>query len=140
VRATIFELQTPPAGSLRSEVRALLREYHPVFGYAPELTIKGPIDTAVTERMREPLLKVLREALSNVARHAHASRVDVALVVADRAVTLSVEDDGTGIASTARRSGLENARARAAELGGDLRTEVGSQGGTRLVWSVPLIR
>jgi len=56
VRATIFELQTPPSGSLRSELRALVREYQRVLGFAPELRTKGPVETAATERMRESLL------------------------------------------------------------------------------------
>jgi signal transduction histidine kinase len=140
VRATIFELQTPSAASVRNEVRELVREYREVLGFIPELRIKGPVDTAVTETMREPLLKVLREALSNVARHAHASRVEIAVTVADGAVTLSVDDDGGGIAAGVSHSGLENVRARAASLGGDLSLDGGRLGGACLTWSVPLSR
>jgi len=140
VRATIFELQTPSAGSVRAEVRDLVREYREVLGLAPELRIKGPIDTAVTEAMREPLLKVLREALSNVARHARATRVQILLEVGDGAVTLSVDDDGVGISANVTRSGLENVRARAASLGGTLDLEVSPLSGARLRWRVPLSR
>jgi signal transduction histidine kinase len=140
VRATIFELQAHSVGSVRSEVRALAGEYRSVLGFTPELRIKGPIETAVTDAMREPLLKVLREALSNVARHAHASRVEIVLSVADGAVRLSVDDDGGGFASDIHPSGLENVRARAVALGGELRLEASHLGGARLTWSVPLTR
>lgn len=138
VRATIFELQTPPAGSLRSELRALVREYRRVLEFTPELRIKGPIETAMTEPMRESLLKVLREALSNVSRHAHATRVEIAATVSDGRFTLAVDDNGVGLASTGVHSGLANADVRAAELGGELRLEKSPLGGTRLEWSIPL--
>lgn len=140
VRATIFELQVPVAGSVRSEIRSLAREYGKVLGFAPRLRIAGPVDTAVTEAMRDPLLKVLREALSNIARHAHATEAHVVLEVADGAVSLSVDDDGIGIAKDASHSGLENARVRAASLGGQLHLDDSPLGGVRLVWTVPLTR
>jgi signal transduction histidine kinase len=140
VRATIFELQMPPADSVRSELRALVREYRGVLGFLPDLRIKGPVETAVTERMREPLLKVLREALSNVARHAQASHVEVVAGVGDGRFTLIVDDDGVGLSRTETPSGLENARSRAAVLGGELELGPSPLGGVRLLWSVPLSR
>ena len=140
VRATIFELQPPSAGSLRSELRALVREYTRVLGFTPKLWIKGPADTAATEDLGESLLKVVREALSNVSRHARASQVDVVVSVADSRVTLTVDDDGVGFGEPGAHSGLENARARAERLGGELRLETSHLGGARLHWSVPLSR
>jgi signal transduction histidine kinase len=140
VRATIFELQTPAADSLRNELRSLVREYGRVLRFTPELRVKGPIDTAATEAMRESLLKVLREALSNVSRHAKAGTVEILVEVAESRLTLTVDDDGVGIGSTGRRSGLENARVRAVDLGGDLVLGESPSGGARLQWSVPLSR
>ena len=96
VRATIFELQTPAAGSVRSDLRALVREYQPVLGFLPELRISGPVDTAVTEALREPMLKVLREALSNVSRRAQESRLEVRVSVDGGELSLVVSDDGVG--------------------------------------------
>jgi signal transduction histidine kinase len=140
VRATIFELQVPSAGSVRRELRALVREYGRVLGFVPELRIKGPVDTAVTEQMREPLLKVTREALSNVARHAQATRVQMVASVSDGRFTLEVDDDGIGMSTPGVHSGLENAGARAGALGGSLELGGSPLGGVRLTWSVPLTR
>jgi signal transduction histidine kinase len=140
VRATIFELQMPAAGSVRGELRALLGEYRRVLGFAPELRVSGPVDTAVTDAMRESLLKVVREALSNVSRHAHATSVKVAAVVSDGTFTLVVDDNGVGMSQGGVRSGLENAQARAAALGGVMDLETSPLGGTRLSWRVPLAR
>jgi signal transduction histidine kinase len=141
VRATIFELQSPAAGSLRSELRALVREYRSTLSFVPELHLVGPIDTAVDDRLREPLLKVLREALSNLARHAQATQANIQVAVAEGpTLVLTVEDDGVGLADEGPRSGLENAETRATALGGFLLVENRSPSGTRLTWSVPLVR
>ena len=113
VRATIFELQVPSADSVRRELRALVREYARVLGFTPELRLKGPVDTAVTEQMRESLLKVVREALSNVVRHAQATQVQITAAVDEGRFTLTVDDDGLGISAVDTRSGLDNATARA---------------------------
>jgi signal transduction histidine kinase len=138
VRATIFELQSPLTGSLRTELRTLVREYERVLRFPPQLRIQGPVETAATEAIRESLLKVLREALSNVARHAEASRVEIVVAVGDGRFALTVDDDGVGFAQPSTRSGLENARARADQLGGELGLDTSHLGGARLTWSVPL--
>ncbi len=141
VRATVFELQRQAAGSVRSELRALVREYRSTLPFVPELHLIGPIDTAVDDSLREPLLKVLREALSNLARHAQASHAQIQVAVSEGPrLVLTVEDDGVGLVDEGPRSGLENAEVRATALGGFLRVESRSPSGTRLTWSVPLVR
>ena len=98
----------------------------------------GPIDTGVTERIGGELLATLREALSNVARHAGASRVEVEVLVGGE-VCVRVTDDGIGPPTEdgPRGHGLANMAARAAQLGGSLELEAGPQGGTVLTWQVP---
>ncbi len=140
VRATIFELQTPSSGSVRSEIRLLVREYGRVLGFTPELRLKGPVDTAATEAIGESVLKVLREALSNVSRHAEATHAEIVVSVADGRFSLTVDDDGVGFTQPGTHSGLENARSRADALGGDLQLDTSHLGGARLAWSVPLSR
>jgi signal transduction histidine kinase len=140
VRATIFELQMPSAGSVRGEMRALVREYGRVLTFTPELRVRGPVDTAATAEIRESLLKVLREALSNVSRHAKATHVEIVASAGDGRFTLTVDDDGVGLTSVGARSGLENVAVRAHDLGGEVELGTGPLGGVRLTWSVPLSR
>nr|BFE78114.1 hypothetical protein GCM10020093_007150 [Planobispora longispora] len=83
---------------------------------------------------------VLREALSNVARHARASRVQVLVGVSEGTLLLEVTDDGVGIPEGGRRSGLRNLAERAERLGGAFTAERAEGGGSRLRWRVPLRR
>ena len=138
IRGTIFELQQPRAGSLRGELRDLVREYVPVLGYTPTIRISGPVDTAVTDVVREQLLPVLREALSNLVRHAVATEAEVGVVVTAQELRLSVVDDGVGVPTETSESGLRNARRRAVSLGGELELVAREPRGTSFRWRVPL--
>ncbi|KPC86446.1 histidine kinase, partial [Streptomyces sp. NRRL F-6602] len=85
-------------------------------GFRPSLRIDGPVDTTVPDDLAEQLLAVAAEALSNAARHAAATRIDVTVTATDDALTLTVTDDGKGIdpAGPARHTGgLANMRHRA---------------------------
>jgi signal transduction histidine kinase len=83
------------------------------------------------------MLGALREALSNAARHAEASRVEVT-VEAGSELILVVRDNGTGLKESGRRSGLANLTERAELLGGTMRARTADGGGTELEWRVPL--
>ncbi|MXM64697.1 hypothetical protein GR925_14900 [Streptomyces sp. HUCO-GS316] len=99
----------------------------------------GLLDTDVTAEHADHLLGVLREALSNAARHAHASRVEIAVEAGDQELRLSVADNGRGIdPAVVRRSDLANMRSRAEELGGTLTLSRGEPLGTILEWRVPM--
>jgi signal transduction histidine kinase len=84
------------------------------------------------------MLAVLREALSNVAKHAAASSACVEVSVEPDRAQLSVTDDGVGIPEGGRRSGLANLAARAKDLGGTCTVAPADKQGTRVVWQVPL--
>ncbi len=101
------------------------------------MRLDGLLDTAVDDEIGEHLQAVVREALSNVARHARASQVTVAIDV-DDVLCLRVEDDGVGIPQGGRRSGLRNMSERAEKLGGSFTAEPRPDGGTTLIWRVPL--
>ncbi|MFD1938549.1 MULTISPECIES: sensor histidine kinase [Nonomuraea] len=141
IRSTIFALQGPPeeaAPSLRSRIVELVEGAGAHLGFMPGLRMEGQIDTLVPEPAAEHLLAVLREALSNVVRHSHASQADVAVEVAGGELTLTVADRGVGVGEVKRRSGLRNIEDRAARLGGTAELETPHGGGTRLRWHVPL--
>ena len=141
VRSTIFALRNPagegPTG-VRGRVLHEAAAAAPALGFEPSVTFVGPVDSTVPDDTAEQLLAALREMLANAARHARASRVEVALVVSED-VELSVTDDGVGIPEGGRRSGLANLAGRARELGGRARFGPGPDGvGTTVTWSVPL--
>ena len=142
IRATIFALQSRRrAGGprLRAELLAVVDEMTEILGFAPELRLGRGLDSPASAALSDHVLAVLREALSNAARHSGATRVEVA-VDADAAGTLTVlvRDNGLGIRGSSRRSGLANIADRAAELGGELRLSPVESGGTELEWRVPV--
>ena len=139
IRGTIFELQRRDHGpSLRADLRQLVREYGPLLAFRPTVQTIGPVDTVVPPEIRDELLPVLREALSNLARHSGADHGQVELAVDDHEVRLTVLDDGVGIDPGNPESGLRNARRRAAALGGSLELTPRQPRGTSFVWRVPL--
>jgi signal transduction histidine kinase len=141
IRSAIFALHShadaKPA-SLRSRILRAVQEMAPALGFAPSVRLDGSLEDAIPAQVTEQLLTAIREALANVARHANASRVELAVAV-DEQVRLTVTDDGVGITPGGRRSGLRNLADRAAGLGGALAAEPIQGGlGTELVWQVPL--
>ncbi len=87
------------------------------------------------------LFRILQEALTNVARHAHATAVEIRLSEREGLLQLEIADNGRGISqaeATATTSlGLLGMRERAAAVGGELRVEGGPGQGTRVVVRVP---
>jgi len=142
IRATIFALQARGRAAeprLRADIVALVDEMTQMLGFAPALRLSGELDSRATAELSEHLLAVLREALSNAARHSGATRVDVT-VDTDEAgsLTVLIRDNGSGIPSGTRRSGLANMADRAEKLGGELRLSPAEGGGTELAWTVPV--
>lgn len=138
IRSTIFELRRGGPSSLNDEIRGLAREYVPVLGFTPFVRIRGPVDEVVTEQLGEQLIATLREALSNVARHANADACIVEVeAFADRLV-LRLSDNGRGISAQGSESGLRNIRRRAFDLGGTARVVPEEPHGTLIEWEVPL--
>lgn len=139
IRRSIFELGSGrgPLVELRAELGRVLAEQTGPLGFRPTLETEGPVDSAVPEEVRLHLLAVLREALSNVARHAAARSVTVVVRVGGD-VVLIVSDDGRGIAENARSSGIRNMRERAESLGGSCQVQRGLEGGTVVTWAVPV--
>jgi signal transduction histidine kinase len=145
IRGAIFALQardadTPP--DPRTDIVRLVEEMTAMLGFAPSLRLGAGLRSLNSEELTEQTLIVLREALSNIARHSGASRADVTVDVdGDGMLTVVVTDNGSGIPPGPRRSGLRNLADRAAALGGELRLSPAELGaprpGTRLEWRVP---
>jgi signal transduction histidine kinase len=142
IRGTIFALQSRSRASgprLRTEIVALADEMAEMLGFAPALRLGSRLDSRASGELSEQVIAVLREALSNAARHAAATRVDVTVDTDEAGVlTVLVRDNGRGITETGRRSGLANMAGRAENLGGKLRVSPADGGGTELEWKVPV--
>lgn len=140
IRSAIFALQArhdvkEPA--TREQILAIIDEMTGPLGFAPSLRLVGDLGARVPAETAAQMLTALREALSNAARHAGASRVDVTVEAGDSLV-LVVRDDGRGMAGSTRRSGLDNLSRRAEQLGGVMKVGPADDGGTDLCWQVPL--
>jgi len=143
IRTVIFQLHAPqlPGGSLRRAVLDLTAQAARSLGFDPSIRFVGAVDTAVDDALVTQLSAVLREALTNVVRHAAAGAVDVAVSWTDGRITLEVRDDGIGPGElSAGGRGLENMVMRARRLGGSCSFGAGADGGAVLTWSVPTPR
>lgn len=138
IRFTIYELsQTESSRGPRQRIVDVVAEVAPSLGFEPRIRFVGAIDGTVPDAIVDQLIHVVREALTNVARHAQGTRVDVNLEVGDH-VVLEVVDNGRGIGEPSRRSGLANLAHRAFQLGGEFEARQRDEGGTVVRWSVPL--
>jgi signal transduction histidine kinase len=86
------------------------------------------------------LYRIVREAISNVIRHAQAQRLRVRIRAARGELRLELTDDGSGAAvgAPAGGSGMRNMRERAGELDGRIAWTPGTEGGTKVLLAMPL--
>jgi signal transduction histidine kinase len=140
IRNTIFALEAPRERGIRVDLFAQIDAARESLGFAPELHLDGLIDSLVSDKVAEHLHAVLQEALSNVAKHAEASRVEVFVEVEkESGLLLRVLDDGRGLPSSPTPGrGLRNLEERASRLGGTFTASSGPEGGTVVEWRVPL--
>lgn len=119
-------------------VARTMEEKHDHLGFAPRLvTLRR--DARIPLAITDELVSTLSESLVNVARHANATAVDVNLDATPHALTLSVLDNGRGMAHDhVPGNGLTNITTRAVALQGHCRVEPGPTGGTLVTWTVPL--
>ncbi|MCB1568312.1 MAG: hypothetical protein KDI69_05780 [Xanthomonadales bacterium] len=86
------------------------------------------------------LQRIVREAVSNVIRHAHARRLRVGTATSRESLHLELTDDGSGegVDAPDTGQGVRGMRARAAELAGDIDWKAGTAGGTKVLLTMPL--
>ena len=98
----------------------------------------GPVDTLIHGTVIGEIEAVIREGMTNVAKHAQASQVTLEVSAASGWLSVRLSDDGIGMKQPQRSSGLGNLRHRAEGLGGSLTIEDHPGGGTMLTWTIPV--
>ncbi|MEV6140227.1 GAF domain-containing protein [Nocardia sp. NPDC051990] len=140
IRHSIFDLQSNTAADsskYRKHLHGIIVDMTADTGLRTTVRLAGPV-TVLAPPLSDDVEAVLREAVSNVVRHASASTLSVELKVRDD-VSIEVNDNGVGVPDDiARRSGLANMAARAKEAGGTFSIENRPGGGAVLRWSAPL--
>ena len=137
IRTSIFGLQQPrraPVG-LQARVMEIIEEHAPQLGFIASVSFTGSPGPDPDETLAHDILAVTREALSNCARHARATAVTIVLARQDGLITLDITDNGRGLGTPARSSGLASMRRRAECNGGTFQLTSPSGGGTRLTWT-----
>lgn len=136
IRHAIFELHDVEASTAQQAVQELITALTSALGFRPEISLQGPIDRLPAEILAD-VLAVVREGLSNVARHAEADHASVR-VECSQELSVRVRDNGTGIGTVSRRSGLDNLARRAKARGGSFGVRSVTPAGTELAWCIPL--
>lgn len=136
IRTAIFGLHGGSVTRLRQRLEQAVTQMTAASSVRPALHIIGPL-SVVEAGLADHAEAVVREAVSNVVRHAGATTVSVTVAVDDN-LKVTVLDDGCGFPDETTPSGLANLATRAKECGGRLDVGKDPAGGTRLVWSAPL--
>ncbi|HET9655960.1 MAG TPA: GAF domain-containing protein, partial [Kineosporiaceae bacterium] len=148
IRTSIYALQRgkDEAWTPRARIQQVVSESAGHLGFDPELDLGEGME-GVSPTVLENLLAVLREALTNIARHAGAGQVQVSIMGGED-LELRIVDDGRGLPAEPERPaaradgghGLRNMAHRATALGGSFTVTGSPQRGTTLIWRVPLSR
>lgn len=140
IRTAIFDLHTAGEtdGGLYRRLLDTAADAARGSGLTPSVRVSGAVDTVVPPAVGVHAVAVVREAVSNVVRHAGARSLSVEVRAGEGELVIEVVDDGVGIGPDAARSGLVNLDWRAHECGGRCVVGPDPTGGTRLTWSVPL--
>lgn len=141
IRNAVFDVRPGDAASrgLRASLLDIITELTATSGVCPTIRIAGSVDAVVPEDLAEHAQAAVREGLSNVVRHSRATEVGID-IRADDVLTITISDNGSGLAARGRGSGLANLRRRAEACRGSVTVRCDPPGGTVLTWTAPLPR
>ena len=125
---------------LDQAIRRLAEDFQGKTGVTTAVEIDGRVAAEISGRAGD-VIQLIREALSNVGRHAEAATCRVSLIRADGGALLEIDDDGKGFdpaASKEKGQGLSNLEERANSLGGELEVVSATSDGTTIRVRVPL--
>ncbi len=142
IRTSIFELRIKPSGAaeagLQHRVLSVAAELSTPLGFAPHVAFAGLVDLVPGAELPDDVIACVREALTNVAKHANATSASVDISLVDKELTVTISDNGTGVQNPQRSSGIANLRARAERWHGSFEIETGPAGGTIVTWKAQI--
>lgn len=143
IRTAVFALgaiERPRVDSVRDRVLTTVASIATALEVQPSVTFAGPVDLDVHGKLADDVIAVVRESVTNIARHAPGASSHLRIATADGTLTVLVSDDGPGPfpGANTRRSGIANLAARADRRGGSCAVAQGDRGGTEVRWTVPL--
>ena len=129
-------------GDLTAGIARLVREFQANTMVEVDVTLPKELSDSAPPAVSQAAFLTAQEALANIARHAHASRVSLDLIQDADSIRLNVADDGQGFDVRGQNQtvghGLANMRARAKELGGSFVVESEFGQGTTIRLRLPL--
>jgi signal transduction histidine kinase len=144
IRSAIFALGSGDRRgkkSFRDRILDVVAEVSDSWPMPVRVAFMGALDNVIAGRLDDDLVAVVRELLTNIAKHADAETASVVVQIVDDRVELTVSDDGVGIAEGVVRSGLANVTERARLRSGScdiVSSRQPGQSGTVVHWRVPL--
>jgi signal transduction histidine kinase len=140
IRRYIFDLRSELSDEdLQTGIEQLLRDFHINTLLETELEVVGTPRPVHSTARRRHIFQIVREVLSNTAKHARARWVRVRLVYEEESLSLMISDDGVGMEKllVSKGYGLRNIRERARLLDGTLRLESAPGAGVTYDLRVP---
>jgi signal transduction histidine kinase len=146
LRETVANMRSPAEAPLPVTLGRLAMAFEAATALPVTVAVDHEAAEHLTAEQRHTLYRVAQEALTNIQRHAHATRARLTLVGADGAVTLTVEDDGRGFPAAAagpspnrdaERFGLRGIEERVRAHGGTLALGACEGGGATLTATLP---
>jgi PAS domain S-box-containing protein len=123
---------------LRAQIANVVKMAETNLDFSPHLQFEGATDIGMTETVARDALAVVREGLSNIARHSRATEVWVKVTRSADLLHIVITDNGVGIVERSRASGLANLEERALLHHGTFEISTPEKGGTRIDWQIPL--
>lgn len=137
IRTSIFQLRgnfVDTEGGLRKRILEVGADLASALGFTPHIAFAGLVDLNLDEDLVDDVLACVREALTNIAKHAQASTAVVDVVMREGEITVTVTDDGVGPAAAVRSSGTANLRSRAEKWNGSFEMAPAPARGTVVTW------
>lgn len=138
IRSTIFDITPDSRPPLKDSVEKIVEMFSGAWPSSPTLHLR--LERELPDDLVDDIENVIREGLSNAARHAKASHIDISVSVTAENVTVLITDDGIGPQGAQRRrgGGTLSLDHRAAVRGGQYLLTPGSTSGSILSWSCPI--